>query len=66
VTELDGQEAALRAGLMPGAQGWNPPIASRVTIHRGTRSLSIQQSEAIMVTSTEPLLMFWLTAEVGQ
>ena len=35
VTELDGQEAALRDGLMPGAQGWNPPIASRVTIHRG-------------------------------
>ena len=35
VTELDGQEAALRDGLLPERDGWNPPIASKVTIHRG-------------------------------
>jgi len=35
ITELDGQEAALRDGEVPGEAGWQSPITTRAFIHRG-------------------------------
>jgi len=42
ISDLDPQEAALRAGLIPTRTGWNPPLASQAFIHRGDEVIKHQ------------------------